>query len=293
VSTSATFAFLISFNALRLLDLRHFKPKDPLGPLLPADAPTRPVLPFVQDLILSTDTWSLSTATHISMPRLQSLTIKTSIPDETDHFQLGQFLAVHGSSLRSVDLPLPSPDDELEPDSSLIRRTAKHINPDMFFKDGVCPNLTSIVFPVSSPLLTAHVHKSLRRIGLRGIRADLLYPERPGSAKGHLEAITPERYPNLDLVQTIGYLVEADVDSLVKDVFIWWVEKFERQGINLLDGEGVLWKYTEPEATAEESLWTGHLTSANLPFGPPAKLTAEHYRLLRDPTFVYDSDSDL
>lgn len=37
------------------------------------------------------------------------------------------------------------------------------------------------------------------------------------------------------------------MDSLIKDVFIWWVERFEKMGVDLLDGEGVLWAYTESD----------------------------------------------
>jgi len=60
-------------------------------------------------------------------------------------------------------------------------------------------------------------------------------------------AITSDKYPELELIQTVGYSVDADKnDELIKDVFIWWVEKFEELGIDFLDGESVLWAYTEP-----------------------------------------------
>ena len=60
-------------------------------------------------------------------------------------------------------------------------------------------------------------------------------------------AMTPDKYPELELIQTVGYFVDADKsDELIKDIFIWWVEKFEEVGIDFLDGEGVLWAYTEP-----------------------------------------------
>jgi len=60
-------------------------------------------------------------------------------------------------------------------------------------------------------------------------------------------AMTPNKFPELELIQTVGYFVDADKsDELIKDIFIWWVEKFEDVGIDFLDGEGVLWAYTEP-----------------------------------------------
>jgi hypothetical protein len=64
--------------------------------------------------------------------------------------------------------------------------------------------------------------------------------------KAHLEGITPELYPRLQEVRTVGFLVDAETDRYIKDVFIWWVEKFEDYGIDFLDGEGVLWAYTDP-----------------------------------------------
>jgi hypothetical protein len=45
--------------------------------------------------------------------------------------------------------------------------------------------------------------------------------------------------------------VEAAGDSLVKDIVIWWAEKFEKYGIDFLDGEGVLWAYTEPDVSED------------------------------------------
>jgi hypothetical protein len=34
------------------------------------------------------------------------------------------------------------------------------------------------------------------------------------------------------MVRTAGFLVDADTDTLVKDVFIWWSERFERDGVD-------------------------------------------------------------
>ena len=61
-------------------------------------------------------------------------------------------------------------------------------------------------------------------------------------------SLTPSRYPSLELIKTVGFLVDAETDLLIKDIFIWWVERFEKQGIDFLDGEGVLWAYDSTES---------------------------------------------
>ncbi|KAF9010607.1 hypothetical protein BDQ17DRAFT_1346531 [Cyathus striatus] len=234
-----------SFKALRVLDLRHFLGSDNIKNESDASLSTRPTLPFVQDLIISAHSRSLVIAISLCFPALQNLTLRTSPTDVISTELLYLFLRTHGHFLVSVDLPTPSPEFEPEYDTAQPPRTSPHVNPDVFLQTGVCPNLVSISFPVTSPQLAPHVHASVRRIGLRGVRGDRLYPDKLSSCKDHLMAITPTRYPNLELVQTVGFLVEADSDDLVKDVFIWWVERFEKYGIDFLDGEGVLWAYAD------------------------------------------------
>jgi hypothetical protein len=147
----------------------------------------------------------------------------------------------------SVDLPSPSPDSEPEMDSTISRRILSHINPDIFLDPDHCPILESITFPITSPPLAPKIHSTIRRIGLCGVRSDGLYPDKQSMTRDHLMAITSDKYPELELIQTVGYFVDADKnDELIKDIFIWWVEKFEEVGIDFLDGEGVLWAYTEP-----------------------------------------------
>ncbi|KAH6914421.1 hypothetical protein BKA70DRAFT_1261368 [Coprinopsis sp. MPI-PUGE-AT-0042] len=252
LTPAATFDLLGSFQALRTLDLKHVAPRfsgllDPTLPPIESYGSMPVVIPFVEHLIISTHARSLSTVSLLSLPRLHTLTVKTPIPEVIDLYQLQKFLKVHGASLQTVDLPSPSPDDDLEPDSSYLRRSAKHVNPELFLDPNTCPNLISFSFPVTSPVPKLDPHPTLRKIGLRGVRADLLYPDRPSVVGSQLQAITVERYPALELVQTVGFLVEADVDNLIKDVFIWWVEKFEKMGVDFLDGEGILWAYTEPD----------------------------------------------
>ena len=236
--------FLGSFRSLRILDIRHFVGADPWSRPSCTRAPT---LPLLEDLIISTHPRSLSTATILQLPALRNVVVRTPTYDERNEALLIAFLKVHGPSLVTVDLPSPSPDSEPEMDSTISRRGLSHINPDLFLNPDHCPILESITFPTTSPPLAPQIHSAVRRIGLRGVRSDGLYPDKQSMTRDHLMAITSDKYPELELVQTVGYFVDADKnDELIKDIFIWWVEKFEEIGIDFLDGEGVLWAYTEP-----------------------------------------------
>ena len=249
--TSSSPRFLCSFQELRVLDLRHF-----VGcsfEQLLRSPPSQPILPNVTDLLLSTRSESLQMASFLELPQLRNLTLCVTLPGchffnprvPYNHIRL--FIEKHGYSLISVDLQTPAPYLEPEPDSSDSRYIIEHVKPDVFLEPNACPNLISLVYPVTSKPLSPHIHPNLKRIGLRGIRrAEHLYPRRLSIVKTHLEGITAKLYPRLQEVRTIGYLVDAEMDRLIKDVFIWWVEKFEDEGINLLDGEGVLWMYTDP-----------------------------------------------
>ena len=241
-STNVTPEFLGGFQNLRVLDLRHFVGADPSERTIS----TRPLLPNVQELVLSTLPRSLATAAILKLPALQKLTLRTPSFDRQSEIHLLKFLEVHGPSLTLVDLPSPSLDCDNDYGITPSQNKATHVNPDIFLHPDRCPNLESIVFPVTSPQLSRHEHNTLRRIGLRGVRLDGLYPDKQSSSKDHLMAIKATGYPNLELIQTVGFFVGVETDNLAKDVFIWWVEKFEKQGIDFLDGEGVLWAYTEP-----------------------------------------------
>ncbi|KAF9462441.1 hypothetical protein BDZ94DRAFT_1283038 [Collybia nuda] len=251
--TITTPEFLGSFQSLRVLDLRNY-----VGNEFVVGSETSPrisSLPKVQHLIMSTHSRSVAVATALSLPSLRNLTIKTmSIKTNTSDLLLA-FLKVHGRSLICIDLPSPSVDSDPDPDTAVFRRSASHLNPDIFLRPDLCPNLDTFTFPTISPPLGTHVHHSIRRIGLRGVRAESLYPDKTGDkgsgTKGHLLSFTPAKYPNLEVVKTVGFLVDADSDSLIKDVFIWWVEKFEKQGIDFLDGEGVLWAYADASISSE------------------------------------------
>ncbi|KAI1795536.1 hypothetical protein LXA43DRAFT_990962 [Ganoderma leucocontextum] len=112
----------------------------------------------------------------------------------------------------------------------------------------------------SLPLLDTP-HTSLRRVGLRGVGISKLYPNRPAQAQAHLEALAAYRvlFPALEVVRTLGFLVGTSTDPFAPDVFIWWTEKFERVGVDLQDGESVVWMLEDapPEAQTEAGGKTG------------------------------------
>ena len=51
--------------------------------------------------------------------------------------------------------------------------------------------------------------------------------------------------PALETVRTAGFLVDTSTDGLARDIFIWWTERFEYMGVDLVDGEGVIWMYED------------------------------------------------
>ncbi|KAG5645443.1 hypothetical protein DXG03_006267 [Asterophora parasitica] len=234
-NSSASLEFLGSFSSLRVLDLCNF-----WGEI---NRKLSPALPEVQTLIISDADHSLAAATALLLPSLQNLILKAYSHVTPVHL-LGSFLNVHGASLVTLDLPSPASESDPEPaNTSHIRRAAAHTNVDIFLQNNRCPNLMTLTFPVTSPPLSSDIKHPLRRIGLRGVRAGSLYPDKPTPTRRHLMSFTPDRYPKLEVVKTVDFLVDADTDSSIKDVFIWWVEKFEKQAVDFLDGEGVLWEY--------------------------------------------------
>ena len=239
--------FLGTFQSLRILDLRRFT-----GTLKSPDSPT-PTLPCVRDLNVSNDPRSLKVATLLNLPKLRNLTLRTNGNQPGHNEDLIAFLKAHGQSLVLVDLPPPS-DTDLDIENAPIRRDAEYIPPDIFLSEAVCPNLESLVYSCATPTFPTYPHSNLRRIGVRGITGELLYPDKPSSIKRHLTALNPENYPRLQLVQMVGFLVDAHADSIMKDACIWWVEKFEKMGILFLDGECVLWMYADPEETIVETV---------------------------------------
>ncbi|TCD65094.1 hypothetical protein EIP91_003103 [Steccherinum ochraceum] len=108
--------------------------------------------------------------------------------------------------------------------------------------------------PVSTDLLM-HPHRSLRLIAIRGLGISRLYPNRPTHTQSQLLALLSARMsgflPALETVRTAGFMVDTSTDGLARDIFIWWTERFEHMGVDLVDGEGVMWLYEE-EKVAEK-----------------------------------------
>ncbi|KAJ7680907.1 hypothetical protein DFH06DRAFT_1164463 [Mycena polygramma] len=243
--THASLDFLASFRSLRVLDLRNFVGDGILGR---AELPPA-VLPCLNHIILSNQGCNISVATALELPALHALTLHNLVSHPIRIDLITKLLSVHGASLTTVHLPSPSSGSETEP--NIARTPAQHIPPSLFLCSGVCPNLDTIAFGANSPPIVyepsaadPHLHPCLRRIALLSVRADALYPSKgPNETQTHLRSFTRAAYPQLEMVRTAGFLVDADTDTLVKDVFIWWGERFERDGVDFQDGEGVVWMY--------------------------------------------------
>ncbi|KAJ7143421.1 hypothetical protein C8R43DRAFT_1015388 [Mycena crocata] len=244
-ATHASLDFLASFQSLRILDLRNFVGDGALGRAGPPPA----TLPCLNHIILSNHGSNISVATALSLPALHTLTLQSLLGHPTRNDLVTKLLAVHGGSLTTVHLPSPSSGSDNEP--AQLRTPAQHIPPSLFLRAGVCPNLETFTFGANSPAIAIepdgvepYTHLSLRRIALHSVRADALYPSKgPNETQTHLRSFTRATYPHLEMVRTAGFLVDADADSLVRDVFIWWSERFERDGVDFQDGEGVIWVY--------------------------------------------------
>ena len=105
-------------------------------------------------------------------------------------------------------------------------------------------------------------HLALRRVGIRGLGVGQLYPNKPTHAQAHLAALAAYRafFPALELVRTLGFLVGTSTDPFAPDVFIWWTERFERVGVDLQDGEGVVWMLEEPQQSQQQQPSAGSST---------------------------------
>ncbi|KAJ7212965.1 hypothetical protein GGX14DRAFT_445829 [Mycena pura] len=239
--THASLGFLASFQSLRVLDLRDF-----VGDKRPGHAESSPTLPRLNHLILSNHGLNISVATALVLPALHTLTLQTLVGHAIHVDLITKLLAVHGASLVTVHLPNPSS----EPAQS--RFLTQYIPPALFLRAGVCPNLDTLTFSANSPAIGLESeteslpppHPALRRIALYAVRAEALYPSKgPNETQTHLRSFTRAAFPRLEMVRTAGFCVDSDTDTLVKDVFIWWRERFERDGVDFQDGEGVVWVY--------------------------------------------------
>lgn len=284
--------FLPKFQSLRVLDIRKLKLEDQDS--FPTSAASQICLSSVAEVLLPTCPTVLHFAGRLSLPRLRSVVLDAANVRRSATSSvisaIDMFLAAHGAKITTLEL-LPMTSLSYKPSPISITRL---LQPD------VCPALDTFVFdcrekivsaapsPYSSPvrkpayapsLLAAAVppsllrfldgaaapvlsdpHRTLRRIGIRGMGISRLYPSRPTHAQLHLHAFLAHRalFPALETVRTVGLLVDASTDPYARDIFIWWTEKYEERGLDLQDGEGVVWVYTDPaegkEAAAEEQL---------------------------------------
>ncbi|KZT10892.1 uncharacterized protein LAESUDRAFT_747489 [Laetiporus sulphureus 93-53] len=288
-----TESLLRKFHSLRVLDIRRLKLKTPQEFLEKAAAHIS--LPFVIDLLLPTCPTLLEFAAKLELPRLHRLVIDTTNvgdhPSSVVLSALNGMLAVHGNKITILEL-LPITSASYKP--CLINFTT-------FLQPDVCPILDTLVFdcreevlcaaaphsacswpkstssparpslpasptPSSGTPMLSHPHPTLRRIGIREMVMRHLYPNRPNHAQQHLHAFLTHRalFPALETVRTLGFLVDASTDPFARDIFIWWTEKYEEQGIDFQDGEGVVWLYTDPvegqevQEVAEEQLVPGN-----------------------------------
>ncbi|EED79918.1 predicted protein [Postia placenta Mad-698-R] len=280
------------FQSLRVLDIRKLKLEDQDS--FPTSAASQTCLSSVVEVLLPTCPAVLRFAGWLSLPRLRSVVLDAANVRRSATSSvisaIDMFLAAHGAKITTLEL-LPMTSLSYKPSPISITRL---LQPD------VCPALDTFVFdcrekivsaassPYSSPmrkpaytpsLLAAAVppsllrfldgaaapvlsepHRTLRRIGIRGMGISRLYPSRPTHAQLHLHAFLAHRalFPALETVRTVGLLVDASTDPYARDIFIWWTEKYEERGLDLQDGEGVVWVYTDPvegkEAAAEEQL---------------------------------------
>ncbi|KAF9000569.1 hypothetical protein BDZ89DRAFT_1121625 [Hymenopellis radicata] len=226
---------LSSFHTIRVLDLRNYSG----GDVTPAyDMST---LPLLEHLVLASSHASMSAALSLALPSLNTLTLK---PCDAGYFAsqdiFRRFLKLHGPSLLSVHLPSSAgldPEPIVRPlhGSSL----ENNVKPETFLLPDACPNLHTLTFTIQSPVITIDTpHQGLRRIGVCEVASNGLYPDKASPTKSHLMAIRREVFPNLETVRTVGFLVDADSDMLAEDVFIWWTEYFEQEGIDFQDGAG-------------------------------------------------------
>ncbi|KAI0666006.1 hypothetical protein C8Q78DRAFT_1083562 [Trametes maxima] len=281
-----TTSFLSKFSSLRVLDLRKICVLDAERSLQDVKFASL-TLPHVAYLALPTCPLMLKFATAQEMPALHYLILDAAGAPRTVwvHWvskELSSFLERHGSKLTTVEL-LPAATPSFRPGPVGISA---------FLSPATCPNLDTLVFDCreraiapstaalsqindrdardaaariaaaaltsstgpATPLLEV-AHPRLRRVGIRGTGVSRLYPNKPTQTQTHLNALTGFRglLPALEVVRTLGFLVGTSTDPFAPDIFVWWTERFERVGVDLQDGEGVVWLLEEePEKKRPE-----------------------------------------
>ncbi|KAI0335076.1 hypothetical protein GY45DRAFT_1241550 [Cubamyces sp. BRFM 1775] len=283
---------LSKFSSLRVLDLRKICVLDAERSLQHVQFPTL-TLPRVTHLALPTCPLLLRFASKQDLPELRHLILDASGAPRTvwAHLvnrELTGFLEVHGHKLTTVEL-LPPVTQSFRPGP---------IGISAFLSPKTCPKLDTFVFdcrekaicPSSAALAQlsdrdgreSAAHPRLRRVGIRGTSVSRLYPNKPAQAQAHLNAFLGCRafFPALEVVRTLGFLVDTSTDMFAPDVFIWWTERFERIGVDLQDGEGVVWMLEEEQkasgAPGVEKVIEHAVSRTGADAGPPggADLTA-------------------
>ncbi|KAH9858916.1 hypothetical protein C2E23DRAFT_717211 [Lenzites betulinus] len=264
-----TTPFLAKFSTLRVLDLRKIRILD-AERSLPDVKFVSLTLPHVVYLALPTCPIVLRFASMQDMPALRYFILDADGAPRTVWAswvakELTNFLEHHGAKLTTVEL-LPATTQSFRPGPVGISA---------FLSPTACPNLDTLVGTTgtSMPLLEG-AHPRLRRVGIRGTGISRLYPNKPSQAQAHLSVLVGCRalFPALEVVRTLGFLVGTSTDPFAPDVFIWWTERFERVGVDLQDGEGVVWMLEEEKASEKvpEKEATAVLEPANENMGEVA-----------------------
>lgn len=249
------FEFFSSFSTLRTLDLRelHYEPENTALPL------SRPALPKIVELIVSSDKACLHVASTFRMPQLSRLTVVSKGRYTFNVQALNAFLMKHGQNLTTVNL-LPHRLEDLP--------SAHCVPPAPFLQPDVCPVLDSLSFhisadPILPDTLEATPHYSLRRVALQGIKSHLLHPEPPSelsvwpgalSTKAHLFSLKKASFPALEIVRMPGFILDSDLEGSVKgtplsasDLVYWWTDRFANEDVILVDGSGTMWWLEDEE----------------------------------------------
>jgi hypothetical protein len=230
----ATPRFFEAFRSLRVLHMNLYAAD--ISKLTQSSEP-RPVLPQVEHLVLSANNPTLLVAATLHLPMLSRVTLAFG---DAEPATAQKFLRVHGPHITYLDL------------SESIHAYMHGIS--QFLKPDGCPNLLDFVYNVQAlpmgPL--SQPHTSLRRIGLRGIDYRMIR----GSVKSHFRSFNRDVFPALEVVRTVGFLLSQTLRAYssydAQDEFIRWVEQFERDGIDLQDGEGVIWLRSEDDDETSE-----------------------------------------
>ncbi|TFK53569.1 hypothetical protein OE88DRAFT_1655754 [Heliocybe sulcata] len=266
---------LTAFQSLRTLDLRKF------GGWPSADY-GKPDLTLhrVSHLVLTTNEPSLRTATNLVLPSLSHVILAVPFfhPMPThfwnftgssgmytpvaDKEHVRAFLAAHGAKITSLEFissPMYVSSDERNSESHSNTVSPSHrLNMACFLLPGVCPNLLDLVFNahehvIDMKLLT-EPHNSLRRIGLRGVSETAMTAVTSSQALNHLYAFRRnlERFPALEVIRTLDFHAGA-VEKYNLHIFIYWTEWFKKRGVDLEDGEGVIWLWDEYEDSRQQT----------------------------------------